>query len=104
MYSLHHVQRAYSLTTAFVLALFVSMAVTVPAAADGPSLRIIEPDEAAERTGLTYAQWSAVWWQTMLALPNDESPIIDRTGEECAHGNTPRIFFLAGDTGDGVGQ
>jgi hypothetical protein len=52
--------------------------------------------------GQSYEQLSAQWWQQMLAIPLDRNPLFDRTGEDCALGETKRVFFLAGSVGNPV--
>jgi len=70
--------------------------------ADPAPLTIIQPADAAAQTGNTYGQWSAIWWQTMLALPNDQSPLLDTTGKMCLNGDSSEMFFLGGDAGGAV--
>jgi hypothetical protein len=49
--------------------------------------------------GLTYAQWSVRWWQWLLAIPADQNPTFDTTGEDCAVGQSGHVWFLAGTPG-----
>src|SRR5438105_4577317 len=67
-------------TSALVaLSLLVSALAALSSAlvsADPSPLVIIQPANAASQTGRTYGEWSAVWWQTMLALSNDQSPVL----------------------------
>jgi len=49
--------------------------------------------------GLTYAQWSAKWWQWLLAIPADQNPTLDATGEDCAVDQSGQVWFLAGTPG-----
>jgi hypothetical protein len=55
---------------------------------------VIPPAAAAAVTGRDYADWSALWWRTMLELPNSESPILHE--DMCHNGDTRSVFFLAG--------
>src|SRR4051794_22907267 len=46
--------------------------------------------------GLTYAQWSARWWQWAFSIPGPVNPLIDTTGAQCAQGQSGNVWFLAG--------
>jgi hypothetical protein len=64
------------------------------------SAQIITPDNAQAVTGMTYGEWSAVWWQYVLSPPvsNPNNPLLDPTGAGCAVAQ-PRsspVFFLVG--------
>jgi len=63
-----------------------------PAAA--PS--VIAPDQAVAKTGKTYGEWSAVWWQYVLSIPQSRNPLLDRKGANCASGQSAPVFFLVG--------
>src|SRR5215831_6300169 len=83
-----------------VLALIVAAPATL---ADAASLSIIAPPGAQAASGKTYGDWSAVWWQVMMAIPVESNPTFDLTGANCSGGNTAAIFFLAGQgTGETV--
>jgi hypothetical protein len=49
--------------------------------------------------GKSYAEWSAIWWQWLLSIPNDTSPAGDSTGKSCATNQQGPIWFLAGTFG-----
>ena len=49
--------------------------------------------------GLTYGEWSAKWWQWTYSIPEENNPISDTTGKECARGQNGPIWFLAGSFG-----
>lgn len=67
----------------------------------------------AHPAGLSLAEWSAVWWQQILAIPFDRNPVFDglepdvhHGSENCAEGvhDTPagrhtHVWFLAGTPG-----
>lgn len=48
---------------------------------------------------LTYGEWTAKWWQWLLSIPQDSSPAVDETGENCATNQNGPVWFLAGTTG-----
>jgi hypothetical protein len=49
--------------------------------------------------GKTYGEWSAAWWQWVLAIPRRDNPNADPTGEKCHVGQSGPVWFLAGTTG-----
>jgi hypothetical protein len=51
--------------------------------------------------GLSYGDWTAVWWQWVLSVPASKSPIGDTTGADCAQHQFGPVWFLAG-TGGGI--
>jgi hypothetical protein len=50
----------------------------------------------ASPNGNTYGEWSARWWQWLLAIPTPKNPNLDSTGENCGEGQTGPVWFLAG--------
>ena len=46
--------------------------------------------------GKSYSAWAASWWQWVLETPASVTPILDATGENCAQGQSGRVWFLAG--------
>jgi hypothetical protein len=57
---------------------------------------VIPPQAAAY--GMTYADWSAAWWQWALSLPADQNPFFDEDGS-CANGANGQdgpVWFLTG--------
>ena len=47
--------------------------------------------------GMSYAEWSAAWWQWALSLPADQSPMFDETGcANGANGQSGPVWFLTG--------
>jgi hypothetical protein len=49
--------------------------------------------------GKSYAEWSNVWWQWLLSIPEDKSPAGDSTGKLCGTNQQGPIWFLAGTFG-----
>jgi hypothetical protein len=85
-----------TLLSSTTLGLVLSLAASSAALADTSHLTVIPPAAAAAQTGRDYSEWSAVWWKTMLALPNSQSPVMDLTGTQCRRGELPSVFLLAG--------
>src|SRR5437764_681920 len=55
----------------------------------------------AQLAGKSVAQWSEMWWQWLLAVPNIHDPGLDQTGEKCQYGQSGPVWFLAGSYGGG---
>lgn len=49
--------------------------------------------------GLTYGQWAAKWWQWSYSIPEENNPIKDTTGKDCAINQSGPVWFLAGTAG-----
>lgn len=52
--------------------------------------------------GLSYAEWSAKWWQWALSIPNKDNPVEDKTGINCNKNQEGPVWFLAGTGGGSV--
>jgi hypothetical protein len=62
----------------------------------------VDPNVYAPGTGpfnSTYGEWSAKWWQWVLSIPFDSSPMSDETGQNCSIGQQGPVWFLAGTSG-----
>lgn len=47
--------------------------------------------------GMSLGDWGAAWWQWVLSIPADRTPLKDETGSLCAEGQgAGPVFFLAG--------
>jgi hypothetical protein len=46
--------------------------------------------------GKSYADWSAAFWQYVLAQPVTTNPLLDTTGATCRVGQSGQVFFLVG--------
>lgn len=44
--------------------------------------------------GMTYAEWSARWWQWAISLPADHNPLTDTA--DCSTGQLGPVWFLGG--------
>ncbi len=54
---------------------------------------VLPPD--AKPLGLTYAEWSAKWWQWLWSAPVDQNPGLDETGAFVDWGQEGHVWFLA---------
>lgn len=50
--------------------------------------------------GQTYGEWAAAFWQWILSIPADRSPLTDTTGEFAGENQEGSVWFLAGTFGD----
>ena len=46
--------------------------------------------------GNTYGEWSARWWQWIMAIHTPENPNFDTTGQNCDEGQAGPVWFLGG--------
>ena len=46
--------------------------------------------------GNNYGEWTAKWWQWLLAVPTSSNPNLDTTGANCGTGQSGSVWFLSG--------
>lgn len=56
---------------------------------------------AAPAAAPTYGSLAAKWWIWAGSQPVPTNPLVDKTGKDCANGQTGNIWFLAGAIGGG---
>ena len=44
--------------------------------------------------GKTWAEWSVIWWQLVLAQPKEKNPLYDSTGKFSTVGQNGNVWFL----------
>jgi hypothetical protein len=49
--------------------------------------------------GVSYAEWTAKWWQWMLSIPIQNNPVSYNTCKNCAINQSGPVWFLAGTLG-----
>jgi hypothetical protein len=85
-------KRPKSIASMVVVAL---LALTTPAWSAGqPNPRVLPPQSHPH--GKSYGQWAAAWWQWVLSIPADSSPLFDETGANAYQGQTGSVWFLVG--------
>lgn len=85
------------LSAIYVLSLFL-----LPIANGAEESELIESPDS-KPYGLSYGEWSVKWWQWVLSIPADKSPIIDKSGAYCAtNQNNSNAWFLVGSGGGEV--
>jgi hypothetical protein len=57
-------------------------------------VEVFQPD--SQPFGLSYADWTAKWWQWAYSIPKDVNPSYDDTGRYCAEGQSGPVWFLTG--------
>jgi hypothetical protein len=60
-----------------------------------PNPRVLPPNSHAY--GMTYAEWSARWWQWAISMPLDHHPLADTA--DCSTGQVGPVWFLGGSFG-----
>jgi hypothetical protein len=83
-----------TVTLAVVGLLLVAM---IPTAQGDPKPKVLPLDSSPY--GNTYGEWSARWWQWLMAIPAAANPNLDPTGANCAVGQVGPVWFLAGTFG-----
>jgi hypothetical protein len=66
-----------------------------PVAADAGGKPVIAPI-GSQPAGQSYGRWAAAWWQWVLGVPGDVSPLLDDTGASCAERQIGDVWFLSG--------
>jgi hypothetical protein len=64
---------------------------------DSSNFLVFPPD--SDPFGMSYAEWTAKWWQWVLSLPVENNPVNDTTGKNCAVNQSGPVWFLAGTLG-----
>jgi hypothetical protein len=77
-----------------VLALVVPTTMRAAHASSDPASGVFPPDSIV--FGMTYGEWSAVWWQWAFSIPVPTNPTYDTTGQNCGVKQSQPVFFLAG--------
>lgn len=83
------------------LATGVLLGISIAPAAVAQSARSAAYPQGNAVSGLTYGEWSATWWQWLLAIPtgpgNDQNPQDQPTGAvDCGIHQSGPVWFLAG--------
>src|SRR6187200_1961466 len=86
------------LTFALILCASRALAAPAVAATANPAVAPVK----SQPNGHSYGEWSAAWWQWAEATPTSVNPVLDRTGAQCAQGQTGHVWFLAGSFGTDV--
>lgn len=95
--TLHHELKLVSIFVLLVLipVLTAPMIISPGKAASNPPLI----PASSKVYGLTYADWTTMWWQWLLSKPLNTNPAGDTTGVRCSLGQSGPVWFLAGTLG-----
>jgi hypothetical protein len=66
----------------------------------GGNVAVFPPD--SKPYDLTYGEWTAKWWQWAYSMPEEDNPMVDDTGRNCANNQSGPVWFLAGTGGGAV--
>ena len=84
-------------SVATMVGIFMGLAIAPVsrAFADNQTTNVFSPDKNV--FGKAYGDWSAAWWQWVLTIPAATNPLNDKTGVNCAVGQSSGpVFFLVG--------
>ena len=56
---------------------------------------VLPPNSSVQ--GMTYGEWSAVWWQYVFSLPEDQNPLVGATGTACAYERNGNVAVVVVD-------
>ena len=85
--------RRFVLTAAFaVLCAAVVLTAVSDVSADNSNPGVLPPNSNA--FGQSYGEWAADWWT--WAVGSGAAPLQDATGDDCAVGQSGKVWFLAG--------
>jgi hypothetical protein len=84
--------RILTATAAVVVAVMLALGAVSDVSARNPNPGILPPNSHA--FGQTYGEWAADWWTWVITQGG--GPLYDETGEECAAGQSGKVWFLAG--------
>ncbi len=83
---------------AVMVTLLLSLTVSMTLGGAGPGGAAVLPVGSTAR-GQTYAQWASGWLSWVVQPPADQSPLLDNTGVDVGVGQSPGVWFLAGNFG-----
>jgi hypothetical protein len=56
---------------------------------------VLPPNSSVQ--GLTYGEWSAIWWQYVFSLPVDQNPLDGAIGANCSFERNGNVAVVVGD-------
>ena len=86
--------RLNSIRLVLITAILGLMVLTPIIQAGSTNQGILSPD--SPQYGLTYAEWSAKWWQWVYSISASDNPLVDKNGSNAANGQSGPVWFLAG--------
>lgn len=77
----------------------ISLALLVPMHVFADSLNPELLPSDSKPYGISFADWTAKWWQWIFSVPERDNPLTDSSGINCAQKQIGPVWFLAGTTG-----
>ncbi|MDG0834195.1 hypothetical protein [Roseateles saccharophilus] len=81
----------------YALPLAASLLLAAAQPASAQTAPLIGP--AKPIAGASQEEWSKRWWRWALSFDDDDSPVTDPDGSQCASGQSGPVWFLAGTYG-----
>jgi hypothetical protein len=78
-----------------VTVVLLLITVSIVAAKGNPNPSVLPPNSRVQ--GLTYGEWSAMWWQYVLSIPTPENPLTGGTGNQCVYQRIGNVGLVAVD-------
>ena len=70
---------------AFIFYIMILSVISFSAAAEGSDNLTVFSPTSSQPYGMSYAEWTAKWWQWFISIPGDNNhPINDATGASCS--------------------
>ena len=76
-------KRSRFLIAVVVTMILLSGTVYIASAQDNANPLVLPPDLPVQ--GLTYGEWSVLWWQSILSIPTSQNPLDGATGANCIY-------------------
>lgn len=92
---MHRNRRSWQWVATVVVLVVELVAVGTTSVAQADQLPKVLPLDSSPY-GSTYGEWSARWWQWVMAVPAATNPNLDTTGANCGVGQVGPVWFLAG--------
>ena len=85
--------KPWCLSTVLTVALVALFGMTT-AFADNTNPGVLPPQSHPH--GHTYGEWSNLWWQWALSIPQPQNPLLATGDVDCSIGQSDQVWFLAG--------
>ena len=81
----------------YALPLAASLLLVAAQAASAQTAPLIAPSQPI--AGASQEEWSKRWWRWALSFDDDDSPVTDPDGSQCAAGQSGPVWYMAGTYG-----
>jgi hypothetical protein len=85
-----------------ILNIYAILSITLILSISSPAVNADQLFYSPDSTpfNIQFKEWSAQWWQFVLSIPANESPLTDNTGSKCVVGQRGPVWFLVGTFGN----